>query len=123
LLATGRFIPFDEKYIKLIILSYCMLSNIYMVKSEYEVADGYIDIALLRREPIAPGYFAIMEIKYIKQSEYEAQGQKLVEEKKAEAIKQLQKYSGSDELIHLPQLKKWVLIFAVDECVVNQEVG
>ena len=54
-----------------------------MVKSEYEVENGYIDIALLRREPIEPDYFAIFEIKYIKKSEYKVHEQKIVEEKKS----------------------------------------
>jgi hypothetical protein len=72
------YISFDEKYIKLIMLSYFMLSKMYMVKSEYEVESGYIDIALLRREPIDPDYFAIFEVKYIKKTEYEAYGEKIV---------------------------------------------
>jgi len=59
-----------------------MLSNVYMVKSEYEVENGYIDITLLRREPIDPSYFAIFEVKFIKKSEYEAYGEKLWEKRK-----------------------------------------
>ena len=93
-----------------------------MVKSEYEVENGYIDIALLKREPIEPDYFAIFEVKYIKKSEYEANGEGIVEEKKKEAQAQILKYQTSDELENLLQLKKWVLVFVGDKCFVNIEV-
>jgi len=116
------YISFDEKYIKLIMLSYFMLSKMYMVKSEYEVESGYIDIALLRREPIDPDYFAIFEVKYIKKSEYEAYGEKIVEEKKNEAIAQILRYNTSNELKNLSNLKKWVIVFAGDKCFANVEI-
>jgi hypothetical protein len=121
-LSNRDYINFDEKYVKLIMLSYFMLSNVYMVKSEYEVENGYIDIALLKREPIEPDYFAIFEVKYIKKSEYEANGKEIVEEKKKEAQAQIIKYQTSSELKNLPQLKKWVLVFVGDKCVVNTEI-
>lgn len=121
-LSNRDYISFDEKYIKLVMISYFMLSNIYMVKSEYEVEKGYIDIALLRREPIDPDYYAIFEIKYIKKSEYEKYGGKIIEEKRKEAIEQIKKYDTSGELANLPGLKKWVVVFAGDKCVVNVEV-
>jgi len=121
-LSNRDYINFDEKYIKLIMLSYLMLSNIYMVKSEYEVEDGYIDIALLRREPIEPSYFAIFEVKYIKKMEYEIYGDKIVEGKKNEATKQIRKYHSSSELQSLSKLKKWVIVFVADRCVVNMDI-
>jgi hypothetical protein len=121
-LSNRDYINFDEKYVKLIMLSYFMLSKVYMVKSEYEVEDGYIDIALLKREPIEPDYFAIIEVKYIKKLEYEAHGEGIVEEKKKEAQAQIIKYQTSSELKNLPQLKKWVLVFVGDKCVVNIEI-
>jgi hypothetical protein len=120
-LSNRDYINFDEKYIKLMMISYLMLSNVYMVKSEYEVENGYIDIALLRREPIDPNYFAIFEVKYIKKLEYEAYGDKFVEEKKNEAIAQILRYNTSDELKNLTNLKKWVIVFAGDKCVANIE--
>ena len=121
-LSNRDYINFDEKYIKLIMISYLMLSNVYMVKSEYEVENGYIDIALLRREPIDPDYFAVFEVKYIKKSEYEAYGDKLVEEKKNEATAQILKYNTSNELKSISKLKKWVIVFTGDKCAVNVEI-
>lgn len=120
-LSNRDYIKFDEKYIKLIFLTYCFLSKIYMVKSEYEVEDGYIDIALLKQVNMEPDYFAIFELKYITKGEYEKLGDNIIEEKKEEAVEQLQKYIESEELKGLPKLKKWALVFVNDKCVVNIE--
>ncbi len=65
------FINFDEKYVKLVMLTYLMLSKIYYVKSEYEVENGYIDILLLQRSGIQIDYEAMFEVKYLKKKEYE----------------------------------------------------
>ena len=45
------FIGFDEKYIKIALFMYANMSNLYLVKSEYEVDEGYVDIAFLKRDP------------------------------------------------------------------------
>lgn len=121
-LSNRDYIKFDEKYVKLIFLAYCFLSKIYLVKSEYEVDNGYIDIALLKQANMEPTYFAIFELKYITKAEYEKEGEKIIEEKKKEAIEQLQKYKVSQELMGLPNLKKWALVFVNDSCVVNSEI-
>lgn len=55
-LSSRDFIKFDEKYVKMLVHAYFILSKVYMVKSEYEIEGGYIDIALLRREAINPNY-------------------------------------------------------------------
>ncbi|SHJ69465.1 AAA family ATPase, partial [Clostridium magnum] len=70
-LSNRDYIKFDEKYVKLIFLAYCFLSKIYLVKSEYEVESGYIDIALLKQANMEPTYFAIFQLKYITKAEYE----------------------------------------------------
>lgn len=119
-LSNRDFIKFDEKYIKLIFLSYCFLSKIYLVKSEYEVEDGYIDIALLKQPNVNPKYFAIFELKYISKKEYEEKGDSIIESNLKDAINQLNKYTKSRELYLLPNLKKWALIFVNDKCVVNK---
>ncbi len=121
-LSNRDYIKFDEKYVKLIFLTYCFLSKIYLVKSEYEVDNGYIDIALLKQVNMEPTYFAIFELKYITKAEYEKEGEKIVEEKKKQAVEQLQKYKCSEELMGLPNLKKWVIVFVNDVCVVNNEI-
>ncbi|WP_423230842.1 AAA family ATPase [Clostridium carboxidivorans] len=121
-ISNRDYIKFDEKYVKLIFLAYCFLSKIYLVKSEYEVDNGYIDIALLKQANMEPDFFAIFELKYITKSEYEKEGEKIIEEKKKEAVEQIEKYKCSEELMGLPNLKKWAIIFVNDKCVVNLEI-
>jgi len=121
-LSKRDFIKFDEKYIKVIMYGYLRMGAMYNVKSEYEVEGGYIDIALLKNGLFDVNHYAIFEIKYIKKSEYEKGGQALAENKKQEAIAQLGKYTCSRELMSLPGLKKWALVFAGEKCVVNEEV-
>jgi hypothetical protein len=121
-ISNRDYIRFDEKYVKLIFLTYCFLSKIYLVKSEYEVNDGYIDIALLKQANIDPTYFAIFELKYITKEEYKKEGEKIVELRKSEAIEQLEKYKYSEELMNFPNFKKWAIVFVNDRCVRNMSV-
>ena len=122
-LSNRDYIDFDEKYVKLTMLSYLMLSRVYYVKSEYEVEDGYIDIALLERSGIEPEYEAVIELKYIKKSKYEKEGEAVVQSKFAAAKEQLLKYKQADELQERQNLKKLVLVFAGDQCVKQKELG
>ena len=121
-LSNRDYIDFDEKYVKLTMLSYLMLSRVYYIKSEYEVEDGYIDIALLERSGIEPDYEAIIELKYIKKSEYDDQGEAVVQSKFEAAKEQILKYKQADELSERENLKKIVLIFAGDKCVKQKEL-
>jgi len=121
-LSKRDFIKFDEKYIKVIMYGYLRMGTMYNVKSEYEVEGGYIDIALLKNRFFDVNHYAIFEIKYIKKSDYEKGGKALVESKKQEAVAQLGKYTTSKELMSLPGLKKWVLVFAGEKCVINEEI-
>lgn len=63
------YIGFDKKYIKIALFTFANMSNLYLVKSEYEVNEGYIDIALLKRDPWHPDYYAIFELKYLKMAD------------------------------------------------------
>ena len=95
------------------------MSNLYLVKSEYEVPDGYIDIALLAREPWNPEYNALFELKYLKVKDTSEES---VQGVLNDGIMQLKKYSASPELAGLKNLKKWVLVFTGDRCVRLHEV-
>jgi len=121
-LSNRDYITFNEKYIKLIFLTYCYLSKIYLIKSEYEVESGYIDIALLKQVNMKPKYFGIMELKYISKSKYKERGEEIVEEKLNEAKEQLEKYDKSEELKNIKNLKKWAIVFVNDKCYANVEV-
>ena len=121
-LSNRDYITFNEKYVKLIFLTYCYLSKIYLVKSEYELEDGYIDIALLKQVNMEPKYFGIIELKYISKSKYEEKGEEIVKEKLNEAKEQLKKYDKSEELKDMKNLKKWAIVFVNDKCYANVEI-
>lgn len=121
-LSKRDYIQFNEKYVKLIFLTYCFLSKLYLVKSEYEVEKGFIDIALLKQINVNPTYFGIFELKYIKKKDFEEQGQKLVAEKLKEAKEQLKQYETSRELTAMKNLKKWAIVFVGEKCVANEEI-
>jgi len=90
----------------------------YYVKSEYEVADGYIDIALLPNDIVKPPYNAIIELKYLKQEGYT---EELLKQKINESKVQLAKYTQAEELSTLSHLLKFIVIFKGDECVYSQQ--
>ena len=117
-LSNKDFIKFDEKYVKIIMLTYFMMSKIYYVKSEYEV-DGFIDIALLPRPGVNAPYNAIFEVKYIKK---EAFTKKLLEEKVKEAKEQIAKYVLAPELAEMSNLLKWVLVFCKDKLIYEEKL-
>ncbi len=112
------FIKFEEKSIKMIFLSYLMLSRAFTVKSEYEVEDGYIDIALFSNNP-AVEYEALIELKYIKKSEKDSK--KLLEVKKKEAFAQLKQYKSASEFEKIKNLKKFAIVFVGAEGSIFEE--
>lgn len=119
-LSNRDFIKFDEKYIKFVILTYLGLSKIYNLKSEYEVNDGYIDIAFFKRNPKEDIYEGVLELKYIKQKDYEKQGERLVEQTLKAAKEQLRVYCEAPELKGKKKLLKGVLVFVGDSCVAKE---
>ncbi len=119
-LSNRDFIRFDEKYVKLNMLTWLHLSRMYYVKSEYEVEDGYIDIALLPRINVNTPNHAIIELKYIPKDNYT---EKLLQEKITGAEAQLSRYVTSEELRQVPNLLKFVVVFKGDECVYAKGLG
>lgn len=124
-LSFRDYIRFDEKYVKLVMLTYLMMSKTYYVKSEYETPGGYIDIALLRRSGVQANFEAILEIKYLKKeecSESEA-SRNALRQKIEEARQQLLTYQQADELRDKPNLKKLALVFAGSRCVSLEDIN
>ncbi len=114
-LSNRDLINFDEKYIKVILFSYLVTSNLYRPVSEPEVENGYIDIYLERdiRMPEVK-YEWIIELKYLKKSERD----KLAEVKE-EGLRQLKQYASSRKFINTDSIKKVLIVFiGKDEYVV-----
>ncbi len=120
-LSNRDFIQFDEKYIKIIMITYFMMSKIYYVQSECEVpGGGYIDIALLPRSGVIAPYYAIFEVKYIKKEDECNETQ--IQSKVIQARQQLSKYSSISELAQMDNLLKWILVFCKDRLVYEEKI-
>lgn len=108
-LSNRDLIKFDEKYIKIILLSIFM-SNVYIANSEYEVEEGYIDILLSKNKAFEESikYEWMIELKYIKEKDKNA-----FEEVNKQGLKQLEGYSSSRKLLSsydLTNMKKLLII-------------
>ncbi|AEX84622.1 Protein of unknown function (DUF1703)/Predicted AAA-ATPase [Marinitoga piezophila KA3] len=113
------FMGFDEKYIKILMYSYLVLTSLAMVKMEYPVEGGYVDIAIFKRYEEVP-YEAIIEIKYIKQNEYT---ESKFKEKIVQAREQIERYKKSYELNSKNEkMKKFIIIFVGKEAKLVEEV-
>jgi hypothetical protein len=99
---------FDEKYIKILLLAYLFMVKTYIAMSEYETVPGRADI-FLQRNPIYPyaRYEWILELKYCKVSETEAE----IDAKRREALVQIDKYINAYRTKDRPDLKAAVIIF------------
>lgn len=108
-LSNRDLIKFDEKNIKIILLSIFM-SNVYIANSEYEVEEGYIDVLLSKNKAFEESikYEWMIELKYIKEKD-----KNTFEEIKNQGLKQLNGYGSSKKLSSLYDLnsmKKLLII-------------
>ncbi len=113
-LSNRDYQQFDEKYIKVVMLSLLSNVNIYIPHSEYEVsADGYVDLYLQAAfEPEQSAHYFI-ELKYVK-----ARAAKQTQKNKADdGRRQLQQYLQTDTARRIPHLQAYVLVFRKDRCV------
>ncbi|MDR3093278.1 MAG: ATP-binding protein [Bacteroidales bacterium] len=85
---------FNEKYIKILLLSSLMQSKLYLPITEMEVTQGYADIYLQRSHlfPEIPCEW-VWELKYVKKED--AKDEAVLQEKREEARAQLEKYRNS----------------------------
>ena len=105
---------FDEKYIKLAMFAYAEISDLYLIKSEYEVeGGGYIDLVFFPQTDMPELDTLLFELKYIKK---EDASKETIEAKRSEALKQLIEYSSAKEFSK-KKVTAWALVFAKDECV------
>ena len=111
------FLKFDEKYIQ--IIYFTLLKNIkrFSTYQEYPLNGGYADLMILRNTDMCKSNIMI-ELKYIKSNDY---NDNLLEEKRKEAISQLDTYS-KDERLDISTLKKYIVIFVGHNLKVLEEV-
>lgn len=105
---------FDEKYIKVVMLSLLSNINIYIPKSEYEVsADGYVDLYLQAAfEPERSAHYFI-ELKYAKADVSSS----TLNSKEQQGIAAMQTYLQSGTARAISNLQGYVLLFRKDKCI------
>ena len=113
------FMKFDEKYIQLLYFSLLINKKEFIIYNEYQCKNGFIDLMLFKNSSFCK-YDIMIELKYIKVSDYNTNNN-LVEEKKKEAIRQLELYS-KDERLDISTLKKYAVVFVGHELKVLEEV-
>jgi hypothetical protein len=101
-------IRFDEKYIKVMLLSRLMLTPLFDVLSEPELQKGYPDIWVARAPsfPQIPHEW-IWELKYVPKSGDE----QAIADAFTEARTQLQKYRASARLANRPDVRYLAIVF------------
>ncbi len=106
-LSNRDLINFDEKYIKVILFSYLITSNLYRPVSEPEIENGYLDIFLAKdiRMPDVK-YEWVIELKYIKKNEKDR-----LAKVKEEGLNQLERYANSRKFKNKKNVKNVVLVF------------
>ena len=111
------FLSFNEKIVKAILTSILTPSNYLLLKNEYPVDKGYIDLALFPRNVKAPIMF--IELKYIKANEFNSL---TLQKKRKEAELQLMNYSSASEFKD-NDIIRWILIFSKNKCVLNEKIN
>lgn len=107
---------FSESKVKIAAAAIAQSNKYVLLKSEYPVEEGYVDIVLFPYH--TQGITALFELKYIKK---ENLNKATLEEKRKEAYLQLNKYGEAKEFAN-QDIVKWILIFSKDECVCNEIV-
>ncbi len=113
-LSNRDYQQFDEKYIKVVMLSLLSNVNLYIPHSEYEVgADGYVDLYLQAAfEPERSAHY-FFELKYVK-----ARAAKRTQEtKEREGRAELRTYLRTATAQQIPNLHAYLLLFRKDRCV------
>ena len=89
-------IGFSEKNVKFLLLSILFQNSFYLPVSEPENSEGYVDMYLQRRDYLYPHITTdwVWKIKYVKQAD--ADNQNIIEEKRNDAIEQLNRYKTSN---------------------------
>jgi hypothetical protein len=104
---------FDEKYIKVVILSLLSNVNLYIAHSEYEIsADGYVDLYLQAAFDSQQSVHYLIELKYAKARA----AKKLLDQKEEEGRAQMQNYLQSKTAQAVKNLHAYVLVFRKDKC-------
>ena len=99
-------------------------SPVYSTYLEYNVKDNkYIDVAVFKVPSMGAKYQAIIEVKYIKKEEARNRKnkEKIIQEKRDEALEQIQAYC-QDKILPQENMKKFIVIYVGQKLEVLEEV-
>lgn len=115
-LANRDYQKFDEKYVKVIMITYMMLTNTFFMESERETPAGYLDLSFLESPNIPIQHQYIFELKYLKKEDA-----KQLKTKQKEAKKQLLEYvNDSAKFKKMNNLQAWTVVVVKDELTVER---
>jgi len=104
LLSNRDYIKFEEKHLKVILLTILNIAKFYYIKSEPEYNNKYPDIMLLKQEPFEVKHQYLFELKRVKKDN------KDFESKKKEGINQIKEYLKLEEIKKLKNLHSYLII-------------
>jgi len=114
LLSNRDYMKFEEKHLKVILLTILNMTTFYYIKSEPEYNNNYPDIMLLKQEPFEVKYQYLFELKWVKKGKsttFESRWN----DKKEEGIKQIKKYQKLKDIKDLNNLYSYLIISDGDE--------
>jgi len=115
-LANRDYQRFDEKYVKLIMITTMMLTETFHVDSERETPAGYLDLSFVERPNIPVDHQYLFELKYLKKEDA-----KKLKSKQKEAKKQLLEYiEESNKFKNMNNLQAWTVVVIKDELTVER---
>jgi len=97
---------FGENQIKAIFAALLTPSEVYLVRSEPEVNQGYVDLLCTGLPEVRINWNFAFELKYLKKSEA-----KLLKARAEEARTQLESYLQTDDLRRIPHLAAYAIVF------------
>jgi len=113
------FIQFSEKQVKMVIIAYLMMANIFFIISEQETqGGGYPDLFLFKKpnNPYEHHQFVI-ELKYLKQDEADK-----LAEKQSEAKTQLLQYYQQDSVLQSKKLLHLLTVVAIKNKIFVEKI-
>ncbi|NJL12520.1 MAG: AAA family ATPase [Microscillaceae bacterium] len=110
---------FDEKYIKVLMMSFIAMANIYIIESERPANPvGYIDLLLLAPSTKKIDYEYIFELKYVPKGEAKPAR---IKAEQAKAKAQILRYVQNDESLRTKNnLLAYSLVFVKNEFLVEK---
>ena len=118
-LSNRDFLRFDEKHIKMLLVTLLHQSEAYFIQSEPEVNQKYPDILLLERSPYAIKHEHLIELKFCKKTDRH-KNPMTWDNKLQEGIAQVQGYLQLPDIQPRSKLSAWVMLTDGEAVIVQR---